>query len=182
MHKPAPISPRRRREETPKRSAGRGGVSHPTTRSLSLPRPHPHPLPIAHCLLPLLLLLLPACAERRIRVTSEPTGARVWLNDEDIGRTPTEARFTFYGHYDLRLELPGHEPYHAEHTARAPFREYPGPDLVTTALPGDFHHTVPWHVVLTPSPETVLDPETVRLELIDRAGALREQAQSTPQD
>lgn len=120
--------------------------------------------------------LLPACAERRIRVTSEPPGARVWLNDEQIGRTPAEARFTFYGHYDLRLELDGHEPYHARHTAEAPFHEYPGPDLVAAAVPARIRHTVEWHVDLTPTPESSGDPEMVRLELIDRAGSLRERA------
>lgn len=127
-------------------------------------------------LLTVALLLLPACAERRIRVTSEPPGARVWLNDEDIGRTPTEARFTFYGHYDLRLELEGHEPYHARHTARAPLHEYPGPDLVAAAIPANIRHLVEWHIEMSPTPESALEPETVRLELIDRAGELRERA------
>jgi hypothetical protein len=126
------------------------------------------------------LQLLPACAQRRIRVTSEPPGARVWLNDEEIGRTPTEARFTFYGHYDLRLEAPGHEPYHARHTAKAPLHEYPGPDLVATAVPGDVRHTVEWHVVMTPAPEAAGDPETARAELIDRAARLRERALTDP--
>ena len=162
MRNPAPVSPRHRRGEMPKRSAGRGGVARPIA------------------LATLAALLLPACAERRIRVTSDPAGARVWLNDEDIGRTPTEARFTFYGHYDLRLEAPGYEPYHAEHTAKAPFHEYPGPDLVATALPGDVRHTVEWHVELTPTPESAGDPETTRTQLVDRAAQLREQALSDP--
>lgn len=122
------------------------------------------------------LLLLPACAQRRIRVTSEPSGARVWLNDEDIGRTPTEAAFTFYGHYDLRLEHPGFEPYHAEHMAWAPLHEYPGPDLVAAAIPARIRDTVRWHVVMRPTPETTLEPEVMRSELIDRAAALRERA------
>ena len=34
-------------------------------------------------------LLGTGCVERTIRVTSEPAGARVWLNDRDIGVTPT---------------------------------------------------------------------------------------------
>lgn len=121
-------------------------------------------------------LLLGGCAERRIRVTSEPAGARVWLNDEEIGRTPAEARFTFYGHYDVRLEMPGYEPYHAEHTARAPLHEYPGPDLVAAAAPTNIRHTVEWHIELTPTPETSAEPETARTELIDRAAGLRERA------
>lgn len=124
------------------------------------------------------LLGTAACAERRVRVTSTPPGARVWLNDEDIGLTPTEARFTFYGHYDLRLEKPGYEPYHAERTARAPIHEYPGPDLIAAAVPARINHTVEWHVDLTPTPEASEAAEAVRTELIDRAAQTREQALS----
>lgn len=119
---------------------------------------------------------LVGCAERRIRVTSEPPGARAWVNDEEIGVTPAEARFTFYGHYDLRLEKPGYEPYHAKHTASAPIHEYPGPDLVAAAVPANIRHTVQWHVDLTPTPETTAEPEAARTELIDRAAGLRERA------
>lgn len=136
-------------------------------------RRFPVRLPLA--LVPLMLIpSLGGCAERRIRVTSEPAGARVWLNDEEIGVTPTQARFTFYGHYDLRLEKPGFEPYHGKHTASAPFHEYPGPDLVAAAWPANIRHTVEWHIELTPTPETSTDPETARADLIDRAAGMRE--------
>jgi hypothetical protein len=126
-----------------------------------------------------LTTLLQGCAERRIRVTSEPAGARVWLNDEEIGRTPCEALFTFYGKYDLRLEREGFEPYHAGHHAKAPLHEYPGPDLVAAALPADIRDTVEWHIVLTPTPESTLDPDTVRTQLIDRAAQIRERSLTT---
>lgn len=124
------------------------------------------------------MLVLAGCAERRIRVTSTPPGARVWLNNEDIGRTPAEVRFTFYGSYDLSLELDGYEPYHAEHVAHAPVYEYPGPDLIASAIPARISHSVEWHVDLTPTPESTLDPETVRVQLIDRAAQLRERVLS----
>lgn len=123
-------------------------------------------------------LALLGCAERRVRVTSEPPGARVWLNDQAIGRTPTEARFTFYGSYDLRLEHPGFEPYHAEHVARAPLHEFPGPDLAAAAYPGRIKHVVEWHVDLEPTPESVLEPGEARAHLVDRAASLREQTRT----
>ncbi|MEM9373417.1 MAG: PEGA domain-containing protein [Planctomycetota bacterium] len=122
------------------------------------------------------LVFLGGCAERRIRVTSEPSGARVWLNDEEIGRTPTEARFTFYGSYDLRLEHPGFEPYHAEHIASAPLHEFPGPDLAAAAYPGRISHTVEWHIDLERTPETTMEPNEARRQLIDRAASLRERS------
>ncbi len=120
------------------------------------------------------VLLSGGCAERRVRVTSEPPGARVWLNDQDIGRTPTEARFTFYGSYDLRVEKGGFEPYQAERVAHAPLHEFPGPDLAAAAYPGRIKHVVRWHVDLEPTPESALDPARAREELIDRAASLRE--------
>ncbi|MFB3120043.1 MAG: PEGA domain-containing protein [Stenotrophomonas maltophilia] len=40
-------------------------------------------------------------------ITSEPPGALVWLNDREIGRTPVDVDFEFYGRYDVRLHLPG---------------------------------------------------------------------------
>ena len=162
MPDPTPISPRRRRGETPERSAGRGGVARPLTLTA-----------IAST------ALLTACAERHIRVTSTPPGARVWLNDQEIGRTPATASFTFYGRYDLRIEAPGHEPYHATHHAKAPLHEYPGPDLIAEALPTTIDHTIEWHIELSPTPEA---PEAVRAGLIDRAATLREQARSDSDD
>lgn len=45
------------------------------------------------------------CVERTITITSEPSGALVHLNDEEVGRTPLTVPFTFYGVYDVRLEM-----------------------------------------------------------------------------
>ena len=115
---------------------------------------------------------LPGCIERRIRVTSEPSGARVWLNDRPIGVTPCEARFTYYGTYDVRLELDGHEPVHEGRTARAPIHEYPGIDLAATLAPVDFEHTAEWHYDLEP----VAEGDEAREALRERAGAMRERA------
>ncbi len=140
------------------------------------------PLPIAHCLLPLLLLLslllLPACVQRKIRVTSTPPGARVLLNDQDIGTTPVETRFTFYGGYDVQLIMPGYEHVHELRQAKAPLHEYPVVDLAATAVPADIDHTIEWHFDLTPVPEST-DPEAAREDLLDRAANLREQARTT---
>ncbi len=121
------------------------------------------------------LLALSGCIERRIRVTSEPSGARVFLNDEPIGTTPCEARFTFYGTYDVRLELDGYESIHEARTARAPLHEYPGIDLVATALPVDFENIIEWDFAMVPVEETT-DPEGARDRLIERADELRGRA------
>ena len=60
-----------------------------------------------HCLAILALwavCLGPAgCVQRSITITSDPPHAIVWLNDEEIGRTPVTVPFTFYGKYDVRI-------------------------------------------------------------------------------
>ncbi len=117
---------------------------------------------------------LAGCVDRKIRITSEPAGARVWLNDTEIGTTPAEADFRFYGRYDIRLEKEGYEPLWTDREAKAPLWQYPGIDLAADLIPARFDDLVEWHFELEPSPETVGDPATVRRELIDRARSMRD--------
>ena len=123
------------------------------------------------------LLTLTGCVERRIRVTSSPAGARVWINDQQVGTTPVETRFTFYGGYDVRLELPGHNTINELRQAKAPLYEYPGPDLIATALPFNFKPLVEWHFDLTQVEETT-NPQGARDNLLERAAQLRDQART----
>jgi len=37
------------------------------------------------------------CVRRVIDITSDPPGARVWVNDREAGRTPCSVEFTHYG-------------------------------------------------------------------------------------
>lgn len=119
---------------------------------------------------------LTGCVERRIRVTSTPSGARVWINDQQVGTTPVETRFTFYGGYDVRVELKGYESINELRQAKAPFYEYPGPDLIAAAIPHDFKSIIDWHFELQ-QVEEAIDPEGARDNLLDRAQDLRGRAQ-----
>ncbi|MBL4591145.1 MAG: PEGA domain-containing protein [Phycisphaerales bacterium] len=127
----------------------------------------------------LIAATLGGCVERQIRVTSSPSGARVWLNDQEIGVTPCDARFTFYGKYDVRLEKNGYEAIHEMRRARTPVHEYPGIDLVATALPTTVSNTVRWHFDLDEVAERTGDPDTVLGELISRAQEFRGNANET---
>lgn len=126
-------------------------------------------------LLCMLVLVLGGCIQRRIVVTSQPPGALVWINDVEIGRTPAETSFTFYGAYDVRLEMPGFEPVHTSRRTKAPMHEYPGPDLIASALPKKFETVIEWHFDLVPT--TSEDPERAEAELLDRARDLRGQTE-----
>jgi hypothetical protein len=48
-------------------------------------------------------LVLPGCVERRLRIQTEPSGARVSLNGVPLGTTPVEVPFLHYG--DVRVEV-----------------------------------------------------------------------------
>ena len=109
------------------------------------------------------------CVERRVKVTSAPEGARVWLNDELIGVTPCEAAFKYYGKYDVRLALDGYEPIHEGRTMKAPIYEYPIIDLAATAAPINFESVNEWHFEFSPS-----DDLGDREALIGRAQELRD--------
>ncbi len=116
---------------------------------------------------------LTGCLERRVSITSVPTGALVFINDVEVGRTPLEAEFTYYGEYDVRVEKDGFEPLRTVADATAPIYEYPPFDLVATAIPADFETVVPWHFVLQPTLETTLPAEELERGMMERAGALR---------
>jgi hypothetical protein len=132
-------------------------------------------------LISMCLCMLTGCVERRIRVTSSPAGARVWVNDQHIGTTPVETRFTFYGGYDVRVELDGYESVNELRKAKAPLYEYPGPDLIATALPHKFTNTIQWHFDLDQVAEAI-DPQQAREDLLLRADELRRQALSELND
>ena len=109
------------------------------------------------------------CVERTIEITSEPSNALVHLNDEEVGRTPVEVPFTFYGTYDVRLQREGFKPMWTKRDANAPLWDLPGPDLIAEAVPGA-ESRVKWHFDLeqAPAPGEVDDAA-----LLDHAKQMR---------
>lgn len=132
--------------------------------------------------LPLLsvAVTLGGCVERRIEITSEPSGALVYVNDQQVGRTPTEAAFLFHGVYDVRVELEGYEPLRTEAATDAPFYEYAPLDLVAEALPTRIENVQRWHFVLEPSLERSLPKAVLEAGLLERAGEMRGQLAAIP--
>ena len=56
---------------------------------------------IAVCLIA--SLFLGGCVERKLTINTEPQGAVVFLNDEEIGTSPVTASFEWYGDYNVRI-------------------------------------------------------------------------------
>ncbi len=120
--------------------------------------------------LPVLLALWTltgGCVQRTIHIESDPPGALVHLNDVEVGRTPVDVDFTFYGEYDVRLAKKGYEPLRTSARARAPWYDTPLLDLVGAALPpGRKTVDIEWFFALEP---VDAEPE----EVVARARALR---------
>lgn len=124
------------------------------------------------------VLLAGGCVQRTISITSEPSGALVWLNDEEVGRTPIAVPFTFYGTYDVRLEKDGFASLWTVGEAKQPWWELPGPDLVAELIPGA-ESNVAWHYELSPAtPNEAIDTAALR----ERALELRDQTRRFEMD
>lgn len=117
------------------------------------------------------------CLDRTMVITSEPTGATVTVNDVEVGRTPVEASFTYYGEYDVRVEKEGFEPLRTRATARAPLSEVPPFDLAASAVPARIENKVRWHFVLEPAMESRMDARALEAGMKERAAALRDRVE-----
>ncbi len=124
--------------------------------------------------------LLPAgCGVKRtITVTSEPSGALVHLNDQEVGRTPVTVPFLFYGTYDVRLEKEGYKPLWTSQRAKGPWWEAPGPDLAAEVIGGA--SKLAWHFELEALPRED-DVVTADVDaLLQRARELQAMTAGTP--
>lgn len=81
-----------------------------------------------------LLLAATGCIERTVSINTEPEGATVFLNDEEVGKSPVRVPFTWYGDYDIVIRKPGFQAIHTNHKIKTPWYETPGIDIFTECL------------------------------------------------
>lgn len=98
-----------------------------------------------------MLIATTGCVRRVIDITSDPAGARVWVNDRDAGRTPCSIEFTHYGRYDVRLRREGFEPVAGWGDANEPFWDFVGCDLISEVVPAQLTSRVKWHFTMIPT-------------------------------
>ena len=105
-------------------------------------------------------------------INSEPAGALVYLNDQEVGRTPVSVPFTWYGDYDVILRKEGYRTLKTHARVDAPWYELPPIDFISEVLvPWEIHdhHELPLYRL-----EPLKPPSPA--ELIQRAREFREQA------
>lgn len=116
------------------------------------------------------LSLLNGCVERRLTINTEPPGALVFLNDEEIGISPVTVDFNWYGDYKIRASKQGYEILETHQKLTAPAHDQFPLDFFAEVLwPDTIVNEYEWTFKLTPySP-----PE--REELIQAALQMKEQ-------
>lgn len=117
--------------------------------------------------------LAAACAQRVINVTSEPSGALVYINGEESGRTPFRYDFTWYGDYDIVVRAEGYETLKTNRKLDAPLAGIPPFDLLGEMFGAkDIRR---WHFELQPAAAGLSDPSA----LIARGQAMRGELRSS---
>ena len=115
-------------------------------------------------------LLLTGCVERKLTINTEPAGAMVTLNDEQIGESPVTVSFNWYGDYWVRAGKEGYETLQTHRELKAPWHDWFPLDFFAQVLyPGRIIDSYEWTFELAPRQ----DP--TREQLIEKADTLRNQ-------
>ncbi len=118
-----------------------------------------------------------ACVERTLTINTEPQGATIVLNDQEVGQSPVRVPFTWYGDYDIIIRKEGHQTLRTNHRIHAPWYQWPFIDLVSECL-------IPFTIHDDRVLETyVLDPYEPpdKDDLLQRAEEMRAAAATEPQ-
>jgi hypothetical protein len=117
-----------------------------------------------------LSLALPGCVERRLTINTNPSGAQVLLNDEDIGVSPVTTSFKWYGDYNVTIRKAGCETLNTHQKLNPPWYDYFPFDFFAQVLyPGHIVDSYNWSFDLKPASEPSRDA------LISQAEKLKQQ-------
>jgi hypothetical protein len=115
--------------------------------------------------------LVAGCVERKLTINTEPQGAIVTLNEQQVGTSPVTVSFSWYGNYQVRIQKDGYETLDTSRKLKAPLIDYPPFDLCAELLyPGVITNSYEWSFDLAPK------VYPARAELIEKADTLRSEA------
>lgn len=115
----------------------------------------------------LILFALPlGCVKRTLSITTTPPNALIWLNDREVGRSPLEVSFLYYGEYDIRIQHEETESLMTTRWVTAPWWDAPFVDIAAGAIPIELTSSPSWHFDLQPKDNNLA-------ELIHRANSFR---------
>ena len=119
----------------------------------------------------LVVTAVSGCVRRTLRITTDPPGALIFLNDQEIGRSDVSTDFLWYGDYDLVIRKKGYQTVKTSWDVKPPWYQYIPIDFFAEVLwPGQIHDVHSKRVSLAlkqlPSAE----------ELVERASETRKRA------
>ncbi len=116
------------------------------------------------------VILTSGCIERELKINTTPQGAKVALNDEEIGQSPVTVSFNWYGDYYVRLAKDGYETLNTHKMLKAPWYDH---------FPFDFFVGVLWPQRIVDSYEWTFElkeqKKLSREELIQKADDLKKE-------
>jgi hypothetical protein len=118
-----------------------------------------------------LCMLCAGCVRRRLTVRTNPPGAQVFVDDQEIGTTPCSASFVYYGTRKITVMKDGYRTETVFQKIPPPWYEIPPLDFVSENL-------VPRETRDERIVDLQLVPEEIvpQQKLLDRAQALRDSA------
>lgn len=118
-------------------------------------------------------VIFAGCVERKLTIVTEPAGAVVWLNDEEIGTAPVTVNFNWYGDYRVQITKEGYETLNTHRLLERPLHDQPGLDFFAEVLwPGRIVDEYTWDFALNPYQQ----PDTA--QLVEQAEAMRVRAEN----
>ncbi len=118
-------------------------------------------------------IILGGCVERKLTINTQPQGALVVLNDEEIGASPVTVSFEWYGDYDVRISKEGFETLKTHRNLKAPWYDNFPFDFFAWLNPERIVDEYEWTFEL--SPKKVISRE----ELIQNAEQLKKATLTT---
>ncbi len=108
------------------------------------------------------------CVRRRMTIRSYPEGARVFVDDQEVGITPVSTSFTYHAPRKIHLSKDGYESLTVKENFSPPWYEYPVIEFFS-------ENVWPWEVRDERFVDLQLEPQRIvpKEELLGRARAIR---------
>lgn len=115
------------------------------------------------------------CVERTVTITSDPPGALVFMSSAEVGRTPVNVPFTWYGDYEIVLRQEGYQTLNTHYQLDPPIYDVPPFDLLSAIAPWTYHYDKSVNFVMAKA------QPTNEQEIKQRAEELRRLNDQNPQ-
>jgi len=117
-------------------------------------------------------VVLCGCVERKLTINTEPPGALIVLNDEEIGESPVTIGFNWYGDYCVRISKEGYQTLDTHQPLEGPwYDDFPFDFFAQIVNPRKIVDAYEWTFELSPMPPVSRD------ELIRAAEHFKERLQ-----